>query len=88
MHFFDGVDDAADDLFRIRGAEGRVGAVDGGLDDGVGVPDRFDEGGVRGCVALGDAEAGVVAQLGGQLGGVAEEGGDVVLLSEACREGG
>lgn len=89
LHFFDGVDYATHELFRVGGAEGRVcGAVDGGLDDGVGVLDRFDEGGVRGGVALGDAQARVVAQLRGQFRGVAQEGGDVVLLAEACCEGG
>ena len=88
LHLFDGVDDAADDLFRVRSAKGGVGAVDGGLDDRVGVFDRFDEGGVRGGVALGDAQAGVVAQLGRQFGWVAQEGGDVVLLAETCCEGG
>ncbi len=88
MYFFDGIDDASDDLFRVRGAEGGVGAVDGGLDYGVGVFDCLDEGGVRGSIALGNAEAGVVAQLGRQLGGVAEKGGNEVLLAETCCEGG
>lgn len=88
LHFFDGVDDAADDFLRVRGAKGGVGAVDGGLDDRVGVFDRFDEGGVRRGVALGDAQAGVVAQLGRQFGRVAQEGCDVVLLAETCCEGG
>lgn len=88
LHFLDGADDAADDLFRVRGAKGGVGAVDGGLDDRVGFSDRFDEGGVRGGVTLGDAQAGVVAQLGRQFRGVAKEGCDVVLLAEACCEGG
>ena len=88
MHLFDGIDDAADDFFRIRGAEGAIGAIYGGLDNRVGVFDCFDEGGVRSGVTLGDAEAGVVAQLGGQFGGVAEKGGDVVLLAETCCKGG
>ena len=88
LHFLDGVDDAADHLFRVRGAKGRVGAVDGGLDDRIGVFDRFDEGGVRCGVALGDAQAGVVAQLRRQFGWVAQEGCDVVLLAETCCEGG
>lgn len=88
LHFFDGADDTADDLFRVRGAKGGVGAVDGGLDDRVGVFDRFDEGGVRCGVALGDAQAGVVAQFGRQFGRVAQVGGDVVLLAETCCEGG
>ena len=43
---------------------------------------------MRGGVALGNAEAGVVAQLGRQFGGVAEKGGDEVLLAETCCEGG
>lgn len=43
---------------------------------------------MRSGVTLGDAEAGVVAQLGAQFGGVAEKGGDVVLLAETCCEGG
>ena len=87
LHLLDRADDAADDFFRVGGAEGAVGAVDGGLDDRFGVFDRVDEGGVRGGVALGDAEARVVAQLRGEFGGIAEEGCDVVLLAEARCEG-
>ena len=39
-------------------------------------------------ITLRDTEARVIVQLRGQYGGVAEEGGDVVLLTEACCEGG
>ena len=38
-------------------------------------------------VALGDAEARVVAQLWGKFGGVAQESCDVVLLAKTCSEG-
>lgn len=88
MHFLDGIDNAADDFFGVGGAKGTGGAVDGGLDYGVRVFDRVDEGGMGCGVALGDAQAGVIAKLGGQLGGVAKKGGDVMLLTEACCEGG
>ena len=88
MHFFDGIDDAADDFFGVGGAKGRVGAIDGSLDYRIGVFDCFDEGGVRCGVALGDAQAGMVAQLGRQFGRVAEKGCNVVLLAEARRKGG
>lgn len=88
MHFFHSTDDAADHFFRVGCAEGAVGAVDGGLDYRVGVFDSFDEGGVGRGIALGDAEAGVIAQLRGDTGRVAEESCDQVLLTEACCEGG
>lgn len=88
MHLFDGIDDAADDFFRVRGAEGRIGAVDGGLDDRVGVFDCFYEGRVRCSVALSDAQKWMVAQLRGEFGRVAEESRDVMLLAETCCEGG
>lgn len=61
LDFFDGVDDAADDGLAVRGSVGRVGAVDGGLDDGVLVADGVNEGGVRGGVALEDMQVGVRA---------------------------
>ena len=88
MHFFDGIDDAAHDFFRVGGAKGAVGAVDGGLDYRVGIFDRFDEGGMRRGVALGDMEEWVVAQLGWELRRVTDKGCDVVLLAEACCDGG
>ena len=87
LHFLDGVDDAADDLFGVRGAEGAIGAVDGGLDDRICIFDRFDEGAVRRGVALDDTKVRVVAHLGRELCRVAEEGRDMVLLAQACREG-
>lgn len=88
MHFFDSIDDAADHFFRVGSAEGRVGAVDGGLDYRIGVFDCVDEGGMGRSVALGDTETGVAAQLGGKFGGVPQESCDVVLLAETCSEGG
>ena len=87
MHLLDGIYNAADYFFRVGRAEGTVGAIDGGLDDGVGVFDRFDEGGVRCGIALGDTQARVVAQLGRQFGRVAEKCCDLVLLAKARREG-
>ena len=88
MYFFDGADDTADDLLRVGGADRAVGTVDGGLDYGIGIFDRFDEGSVRRGVALGDAKTWMVAQLGRQLCRVAEEGCDVMLLAKACCQGG
>ena len=61
MHFLDSIDDAADDFLRVGCTKGAVGAVDGGLDDRVGVFDCLDEGGMGRGVALGDAEVGVIA---------------------------
>ena len=88
MYFFDGVDDAADHFFRIGRTEGAVGTVDSGLDNGISIFDRFDEGRVRCGVALGDAKTGMVAQLGRKLCRVTEQGCDVVLLAKACCKGG
>lgn len=67
LHFFDGINDAADDLFRVRGAKWAIGSVDGGLNDRVGIFEGFNEGGVRRGVALGDAEEWVIAQLEWEL---------------------
>ena len=62
--------------------------MDGGLNDRVGIFDCFNEGGVGCGVALGDAEEWVIAQLGWDLCRVADKGRDMVLLAEACCDGG
>ena len=55
----------------------------GGLDDGVGVTDGFDEGGVGGWVAFEEADSGVAAEFGGEFGGRAEQDCDCVVFVEA-----
>ena len=50
----------------------RAAGAAGSLDDGVGVGDGFDEGGVGGRVAFEEVDAGVVAEFEGEFGGVTD----------------